>query len=110
MGDVGYGDQRECNGPDACARIPHRGCMCGTFGPFVCEKMEWQTASLSVHLAEYEEGTIWILIYGHGVLGQSDTAFLDEIMDLAGEAQICWTASVPAIAPGARLHGYGVVG
>ena len=113
MDDSARGDDQkkdQCNGPDPCARSPHLGCMCGAFGRFAYEKTEWHSEGLRVHLTQYEGGAIWILIYGHAALDSKDIAFLDEIVDLATEAEVSWTSSVPVVAPGARLHGYGVMG
>lgn len=105
---AGAADGEKCNGLD-CAYSPHLGCMDHTFGDFVSEKMEWRTDALWVHSKEYTAGSIWLVTYGHAQLEESDVSFLDSVSDLASEAEVSWTANLSVIAPGARLHGYGLV-
>lgn len=93
----------ECNGEE-CARSPHKGCMCGSYGRFARVEIGWQTEGLTVLLTEYERGTIWAMVYGGVPLTEAEQEFLDSLADEVAEAVDVWTHRGPAMD---RMHFYG---
>lgn len=108
VGNDGAPDGQGCGRPE-CAFAPHMGCMCGVYGRFVSVQTAWQSEGLRVHLTEYDNGTIFILIYGHAAMDERDVKTLDAYADVVTESQTAWTAGVPAEGVGARAHFYGVL-
>lgn len=78
--------------------------MCGAYGRFSRVEIGWQTDGLTVLSTEYDNGTIWAMVYGGEPLTEAEQEQLDGLVDVTAEAVDVWTHRGPTTS---RMHFYG---